>query len=408
MAHLRSIVRGLSIVVLLPFFLHGRDTANDRRPSRIVLNGTETPATAMAVTWWTAVPVHSPGIQYGIAPSGPIPVDGFTTLRAAAVRTLAAAAGVHYSALLSPLIPGKRYVYRVGGDSAWSEWSQFSTAKDTVHPFSFLWLGDVQHGLRSEYPRVIREAYRTEPRAAFLLFSGDLTDRPQYDEQWRDLFAAADFIHRSIPSVMVPGNHEFGEKDPNGTERWRDRIHPSWNAHFTLPKNGPAGSEGCVFTFVYQGVRFVMLNGTTQRAEQTVWLDSVLSADSSRWKIVTVHQPLFSMGKGRDQRGTRDAFLTLFDRHGVDIVLSGHDHVYTRSQRLRNGRHANAGEKGTLYLTAVAGSDAYRLNTDRNDIMAAMATHVQTFQLFRIAPDTIALTAFCADGTVLDVVTLHH
>jgi hypothetical protein len=89
--------------------------------------------------------------------------------------------------------------------------------------------------------------------------------------------------------------------------------------------------------------------------EQTRWLERTLMAASKDpaidWIIVQMHQDALSSsqnGNGSD-KGIREAWLPLFDRYGVDLVLCGHDHDYERSWPVRGcnphvGRDAVSGE----------------------------------------------------------------
>lgn len=89
--------------------------------------------------------------------------------------------------------------------------------------------------------------------------------------------------------------------------------------------------------------------------EQTRWLEATLAAaerDASiDWIIVQMHQDALSSsahGNGSD-KGIRETWLPLFDRHGVDLVLCGHDHDYERSWPVHGcnrhvGRDAATGE----------------------------------------------------------------
>jgi hypothetical protein len=88
---------------------------------------------------------------------------------------------------------------------------------------------------------------------------------------------------------------------------------------------------------------------------QSRWLeDTLANAQKDRgidWIIVQMHQDALSSsknGNGSD-RGIREAWLPLFDRYGVDLVLCGHDHDYERSWPVRGcnhhaGRDAETGE----------------------------------------------------------------
>jgi 3',5'-cyclic AMP phosphodiesterase CpdA len=71
-------------------------------------------------------------------------------------------------------------------------------------------------------------------------------------------------------------------------------------------------------------------------ADQRSWLDRTLAAATEPWRVVALHHPPFSAGYQGSSPAARAAFVPLFERHGVQLVLSGHDHDYQRS-RPRNG-----------------------------------------------------------------------
>jgi 3',5'-cyclic AMP phosphodiesterase CpdA len=87
--------------------------------------------------------------------------------------------------------------------------------------------------------------------------------------------------------------------------------------------------------------------------EQTRWLERTLAAaaadHSIDWIIVQMHQDALSSsknGNGSD-KGIREAWLPLFDRYGVDLVLCGHDHDYERSWPVRGCNHGVGRDAGT-------------------------------------------------------------
>jgi hypothetical protein len=79
------------------------------------------------------------------------------------------------------------------------------------------------------------------------------------------------------------------------------------------------------------GVRFFALDSTYLSPEQLEWLQKELAASGSEWKIAYFHHPLYSSG-GRhgSDRALRDQLEPIFVKHGMDVVLQGHDHFYER------------------------------------------------------------------------------
>ena len=84
---------------------------------------------------------------------------------------------------------------------------------------------------------------------------------------------------------------------------------------------------------------------------QTLWLEETLAnarhSPSVDMIVVFMHQCALSTslpGNGSDL-GIRQAWLPLFDKYEVDLVLSGHEHDYERSYPVRG---YDAGEHGTV------------------------------------------------------------
>lgn len=380
-------------------------------PHRIILNLTDSPATAMAVTWRMAKDHPGAEVEYAAATPG----TGFAreTRRQRATISLLNVpkepAVYHCSAVMQALKPGTAYVYRVGADSLWSEWNQFTTATNGNAPFTFAWFGDPQDDILKYLSRVFRQSLRTAPAARFWLFSGDLTSEPE-DEQWGEMFEAQGFAMRTIPVVMVPGNHDLGFKFRGGSvernargKKVRERfVSPLWRAHLTLPENGIAGLEETSYTFDYQGVRFVMINSNDRLEDQARWMDSVLVTNPYRWSVVTMHHPIYSTGRERDDRKTREAFLPIFDRHHVDLVLTGHDHTYARSFKLLNGKVVSDSLPGTVYVVSSSGPKFYAYTSPFDSLMAKSGMNAQWYQIITVDGGRLNYSAHAADGTLYD------
>lgn len=63
---------------------------------------------------------------------------------------------------------------------------------------------------------------------------------------------------------------------------------------------------------------------------QRYWLDQALGASTAPWKVVLLHRPLFSSGFYGNHRSLNQALVPLLERHGVHLVLAGHEHHYER------------------------------------------------------------------------------
>ncbi|MCU0452697.1 MAG: metallophosphoesterase family protein [Bacteroidetes bacterium] len=397
-AHRHELIAAL----LVPTLLFAQIKVEKDAPHRIMLNLTETPATSMAATWRTLDKVRDAVVEYTEATDGPTFKDQTRSVPASITpwKNKDGPEATWYSAVLTNLRPATVYAYRVGAKGAWSEWNQFRTAAERPEPFTFVFLGDPQNDIRTHVSRIFREAYRGACDARFWLFVGDLTTTPT-DDLWNKWFDAAGFINATMPSIMVPGNHDYGTILLAGARIHNNEL-PLWRTQFTLPENGPPGLEETSYVVDYQGARLVMINSNTKLEEQAAWMDSVLTHRRGTWTIMAFHHPMYSSGGGRDNRRSRDAFLGVFDKHHVDLVLQGHDHTYSRSHKLADGKVVSPNEPGTVYIVSSSGPKMYPLNRQYEPIMAKMAEGVQLYQTIRIDGSTLQYRAITPTGRTHD------
>ena len=406
-------------------------------PDRIVLTFQRDPATTMSVTWRTSEEPEESFAQIARATGGPKFVDPEDRMTADPDRvqvlravdrpyTTELSQAIYHTAEFTGLKPSTRYVYRVGDGTNWSEWSDFTTAADAAEPFTFVYVGDAQNDVKSLWSRLIRQAYRDAPGAAFTLHAGDLIDRPEADGEWGGWFYAGGFINRGTPVLATPGNHEY--------LRSPARLTSHWGPTFAFPTNGPdlAGMEETVWFLDYQGVRFVSLNSNERQAEQVGWLRETLADNPNRWTVITFHHPMYSSKAGRDNPELRDLWQPVFDEYGVDLVLQGHDHTYARSKLVTTADNAvegNASESGeeevqsqpvevknvaagvtgvsdagTVYVVSVSGPKMYDLG-DR-PLFRRTAAGTQLYQVITIDGDTLRYDAKTAVGDLYDGFTL--
>ena len=379
------------ICLLLIFSPAWADTA--RRPEKIILNLTRTPGTSQAVTWRTSYQGASHRAQIVQISDLLNPKNKPTTVPALTTRVNLENNKIvhHHSIVFEQLEPDTRYAYRVGDNLHWSEWNQFQTAHQKPVPFTFLYFGDVQEKIHSMCSQVFRTAFQQEPESKFWLFAGDMVDNGPDDQQWEEFFTALGWIPRTLPLVLVPGNHEYPDKRKISQKNFH--ITRLWRPYFTLPENGPRGLEETVFSFEYPGVCFVVLNGNERTDEQAEWLKTILQKNRQPWTIVSIHQPVYSISKRRNPTAFQHLFVPLFDRFSVDLVLQGHDHGYARTFPLKNNQRVSDKEKGTVYIISNAGPKVYPVSSRYDHLMAKAQPGQLLFQSIRVAEDGLQVTA---------------
>ena len=380
-------------------------------PDRVLLTWTGDPATSQTVTWRTDLSVASAWTE--VLPATDHPLRGAVLHFHATTQRLDTdlGAALYHTAEMTGLTPDTLYAYRVGDGANWSEWFQFRTASREARPFSFIYFGDSQNDLRTHWSRVFREAFRESPRAAFTLHAGDLINNANNDAQWGEWAGVPGWVNGTVPVIAAPGNHEFfweGE-EPNRVRR----LSHHWRAVFAFPLHGPPGLEETCYYIDYQDVRIVALNSTEQREDQVEWLRSVLRDNPMRWTILTFHHPVFFPSKDRAEADLanpnklRLLWKPVIDEFKVDLVLTGHDHVYARSgiTNVPVGYPAQRDvESGTVYVVSVSGPKMYKAASMGWAVRTAEDT--QLFQVITIDGDELRYVARTATNRLYDGFTL--
>ena len=369
--------------------------AEDPSPERVFLTLTAEPATSQAVSW-RARPTSNRLFGAILRASGGPLREKTAKLVPATVSRITYGAGrtaVQASVEFHGLQPATLYAYRVGDGQAWSEWNQFRTAAAEPAPFRFLYLGDLQNGIRTHGSRVLRQAVLQAPDARFIVHAGDLVTDPFNDRLWHEWYAAAGWIYAAIPSFLTPGNHDLRG----------GAVDQIWRPQFALPHNGPPGQDELSYSVDYQGVRLISFNGNAYTDRENLkWLEATLSARTASWTIVVSHQPLYATGGTRDSSRRRAVLMPLYDKYGVDLVLQGHDHTYGRTQKIHAGRVVGATEPGVVYATSVSGSKMYKLNPTSRPFMARLAADLHLVQVVAITGERLTYEAYTADGARFD------
>ncbi|NJB81823.1 purple acid phosphatase family protein [Wenyingzhuangia aestuarii] len=390
-------------------------------PDRIIVNLTEDSAHSFAVNWRTNQEIDTAYIEIAKETHGPdfllnnhVKRIRATTQFIKTENTRDQEPLVHaayHSVIATNLEPETTYVYRVGSGAknsdTWSEWFQINTpAKDTNKAFSFIYFGDAQNDVKSMWSRVIRKSYKMMPTVDFMLHAGDLINHSESDKEWGEWFYAGSFIHATVPSVMTPGNHEY-DKGSN-----RKNLSALWKPQFTLPENGPLEElkETC-YAINYQNMKLIsidaqsFINSQNSRNAQTKWLDSVLTHNHKKWTTITMHYPIYSTKKGRDNKELREMIQPLIQKHGVDLILQGHDHTYARGYASNQGLGKTVVENaGAIYAVSVSGPKMYE--SQNQEWMVKRGEYTQLFQIITIENNTLNYNSYTPKGTIYDSFSL--
>ena len=379
-------------------------------PDRIVASPAQDAATAFAVAWRTGTQVQAPRLEIVVAGDAPDIGGGDPRVVQAGTRALDSRNGRshHHRADVDGLQPDTLYAWRVQGRDTWSPWFHYRTAASDAQPLTLLYYGDTQNQNTSLVTRVIRESRRWAPDAKLALFAGDLVSgggagMGPDDDEWAEWFEAASGLPEDIATAPAAGNHEF-HKLHEDTPRETRALSPHWPLTFALPRNGAPGFEETTYWFDYQGVRFVVLDGTSildldGGPAQAAWMDRVLSDNPHRWSIVQIHQPLYAMRFDRDYAPLRTHLSEVLRRHGVDLVLQGHDHAYGR-------RPLDAGRDTPQLTLSVVGAKQYRIGPQALATMSPVAEDTQMFQVLRVDGPVLRYEARTATGQLYDAFEL--
>ena len=231
------------------------------------------------------------------------------------------------------LVPGTVYTYRVcdKGADVYTPEGSLEVKSSKTDSFTFVHVSDSQAGAK-EFGQVLGSVIG---EADFVIHTGDVVQNAKYENEWTEMLDSNYEYVMDIPMMPISGNHETYY---SGATFETDK-------HFNSNIPEQESTElGYYYSFVYGNVKFIMLNtndlgeDNKLKAEQYDWLISELEGNTSRWTIVSMHNPMYSVGKyGADEErngialALRDQLQGVFAEYGVDLVLQGHDHAISRT-----------------------------------------------------------------------------
>jgi hypothetical protein len=349
----------------------------------ILLTGAD--ETQRTVSWYSSDST-SQWVQVGRADQFPDRAVNYPALVVMNTTTDASFGAFSGHAVLSGLKQKTEYAYRVCDDGGCSKSYSFKT-RDFHGDFDFLFFGDPQIGSSGGVPQdqagwqaTLDVALAANPNAELLVSAGDQVETGGSEAQWT-AFLAPDQL-RQYPWVATIGNHDVGSR--------------AYEQHFWTPNTDRSHvlytamtASGGDYWFMYKNVLFIDLNsnaytnvgaGDADQAHVAYVTDVVRQhGKEADFTVLVYHHAIYSPANhanDADNKKRRVDFPTAFSHLGVDLVLQGHDHSWSRSYEIKNGAKANAGEQpgdyevamspgGVIYVTgnSASGSKYYDLST---------------------------------------------
>ncbi|MGC4085946.1 MAG: metallophosphoesterase [Vicinamibacterales bacterium] len=222
-------------------------------------------------------------------------------------------------------------------------------------------------------------ALAANPNAELLVSGGDQVETAGTESQWNAFLAPNEL--RSYPWVATIGNHDVGSKAYE-QHFWTPNTNRSLS-YYTTGTNRSGGD----YWFIYKGVLFINLNsnayltsaqaGVDADAAHIAFVTDVITQHGAeaKYTVLVYHHSIYSPAdhaNDGDNKERRKDFPTAFSNLGVDLVLQGHDHSYSRSYLIDNGVKQKSDEQpgatsvfkgpgGVVYVTgnSASGSKYY-------------------------------------------------
>ena len=277
------------------------------------------------------------------------PISGTCQLTGFSDNAAANACGV----TAEGLAPGTTYYYRVGDGTHWSAVRSFTTGYENTG-IQALVLGDLQESNNQNLSGILEQV--GVEGLDLTIQTGDLVDSGGNYAYWDSTLSMLEKL--DTDRFFSLGNHELEGGLPIGT-----LLYHQENPDYTSAE--------------YGNVYFasIAINGGTAGYEKALeWLVADAQASQASWKILVTHQPAYYTNTvaGMDA-STQQAVAQAVQEAGIDVVLSGHDHSYARTEPLYNGEVDQ--EKGiTYFICGSLGEKSYSV-TDNPEFHFAQATN---------------------------------
>ena len=239
----------------------------------------------------------------------------------------------------------------------------------------FAVIGDTGTGEREQYQVAQEmETYRQKVGFDFVLMLGDNIYGSHSPKDFTQKFEVPykPMLDAGVKFYAVLGNHD----DPND-----ERLYKPFNM----------GGER-YYVFKKGDVAFFALDSNYMDPAQLGWIEQNLQNTKSKWKICYFHHPLYSDGRSHGpDLDLRTQLVPLFKKYGVNLVLSGHEHVYERIKPQDNIYYLILGNSAKLMTNDFRPSDQMQkgFDTDQGFMLVEINGEKLYFQVISRGGKTI-------------------
>ena len=418
-----AIPRTLEVDAAVSDFFDTTDAAvnyfKENLPKRIVSNFGENAQEEMHVTWQNNKDVNNQYIIYtpyaDVTYSQAIKLDATITKWSLENENYPYATYLERNLCrvdLENLNPGTKYRYRVGNDDVLSSEYYFETASGG-DDFTFAVISDPQASRIDNYTNttLLTNKIISEDKADFLMIGGDISEQAGVEEFYSQFFETQGILSK-MPVATIPGNHEalMFEVVANGS--YYSEIqgeYRAYSSHFYNPSNGPSISLNSTYYYKYNDCLFIMINTQFSSADYTTlanWVDETIENNPSKYVIVMMHRGCYGNHYYGGMDATNKAFRPVFDKHKVDLVMSGHDHTWARTAAYNNNLVQQNEVDGTVYwIVGTPGPKLYEPAEGADKQFAYSTTQkmeLGCYSYVSVNEDGIQVTGITSNGSILD------
>ncbi|UEL46282.1 purple acid phosphatase family protein [Terrisporobacter hibernicus] len=321
------------------------------------------------------------------------------------------------------------YIYSYESDGLWSQPLEYKT--QDFQNYAFVFMADPQIGASSKktksnidgvekdaynWNKVIKKSVDKSNNPSFIVCGGDVTNATEDGDDLSKTytsnleyagFLSPDYL-RYIPIANAVGNH--------------DKDNENFYNHFNVPNLTNLGETvaGGDYYFTYGNTLYLFINTNNLNILQhKKFIDDTIEKNKDiKWKIAVFHHDIYGGGRHEDDKDMkilRSEIPPILEDNKIDLVLCGHDHIYSRTYPLKNNkkimnftveRVENSKEKvdiiknnneGITYITGSSstGSKFYKQDKNKNKyIKKIYCEEIPTYTVIEIKQDLINIVTY--------------